>query len=420
MYFDNNVLGKDRYKTKRNKSWIFLNAKFNGYRDCHNIEAIKGEGGFLKNVNVSMNISDSQLPFKNILNRVLELKLQDLQYFEQTLVTMTNKLNNLRSQISSGEYKHLPMKIYRPIAPKYYKSVGDILITLNSYSTNTDYMAFEEEPNLQEFACVPEQCVREVREWLPIDKVYEYQQGSKYLALYKNPYLQTFRAVTTPGVFPPGKVEKVVACVDRCKLVDDLIQADKCARTFHKAHKNVSDTFNLDPDNLLHERKSNIYKNKIVEREDRLNTLKEVARRLQVQDDKANMINKAYNRHRLQDLVDKQKVNMHTLVDKLDKGKNKIVINVKFDYAKASGTLNNLCNNNSLPPAVCQTLNQVLSSSARRALELDGAERLQYDKQALDALLRSCPTPDMENLFKRSLVESNCGCYFTDEELESN
>jgi hypothetical protein len=111
---------------------------------------------------------------------------------------------------------------------------------------------------------------------------------------------------------------------------------------------------------------------------------------------------------------------MHTLVDKLDKGKNKIVINVKFDYAKASGTLNNLCNNNSLPPAVCQTLNQVLSSSARRALELDGAERLQYDKQALDALLRSCPTPDMENLFKRSLVESNCGCYFTDEELESN
>ena len=390
---------------------------FDGFKPTHEIAEI-GES-LLKNVEIQSNFTAENFPAYTNTTTIINDNSSKLEGLLILISEMSNKLNELKSQIQSNNFKHFPMKIYRPTAPKYYKTVGDIIMSLDSYSTNADFQKFEAEPILGDVACIPEQCVREVREWLPIDKVYEYQEGSKYLAIYKNPYLQSFRAVTRPGVMPPGKVEKIVACVERCKLVDDLIQSDKCAQTFYKAHKNISDTFNLDPDNILHERKSNIYKNKIVERQDRINTLKEVARRLQVQDDKANMINKAYNRHKLQDLVDKQKVNMHKLVDNLEKGKNKIDINVKFNYDKASGTLNALCSSGKLPPAVCDKLNDVLDESARRAITLTGDSRKQFDKQALDTLLRNCPNPDMENLFKRSLVESNCGCYFTDEELEN-
>jgi hypothetical protein len=390
---------------------------FDGYIPTHNSSEIGGS--LLQNVEISSNFSKEGFPIFVNINNYVKNNIGKIDDLLTIISEMSNNLNNLKAQMQANSFKHYPMKIYRPVAPKYYKTVGDVIMALDSYSSDTDYNQFINEPILAEIACVPEQCVREIREWLPIDKVYEYQEGNKYLAIYKNPYLQSFRAVTKPGVLPSGKVEKIVACVDRCELVDDLIQADKCAQTFYKAHKAVNDTYNLDPDNILHERKSNIYKNKIVDRQNRIDTLKEVARRLQVQDDKANMINKAHNRHKLQNLVDTQKANMFKLVDNLEQGKNRIDINVKFDYDIASGTLNDLCKSSKLPPAVCDKLNNILDNSARRALKLTGDERTQFDRQTLDALLRNCPTPDMENLFKRSLVESNCGCYFSDSELES-
>lgn len=395
---------------------------FDGYKNTHNLKEI-GDS-LLKNVEISSNFTKNTFPAFIGINNFIKDNITKLGDLLNIISNMSNKLNELRTQIISNSYKHYPLRIYRPIAPKYYKSVGDIILSLDSYSNNNDRENFDKLDNvkvdLQQYACMPEQCVREVRDWLPIDKIYEYQEGNKYLAIYRNPYLQTFRAVTVPGVLPPGKVEKIVACVEKCKLVDDLIQSDKCAQTFYKANKSISDSLNLDPDNILHNKQSSIYKNKIIERENKINSLKDMARKIQMEDDKANVINKSYNRHKLQDLVDKQKMNMHKLVNKLEKGKNNVDINVKFNYDKATGTLNELCANNKLPPAVCDKLNNMLDNSARRALSLNNNDRLQYDKQTLDNLLASCPTPDMENLFKRSLVESNCGCYFTDEEIETS
>jgi hypothetical protein len=37
-----------------------------------------------------------------------------------------------------------------------------------------------------------------------------------------------------------GKVVKVVACVEKCKLLDDIIEADKCAKTFYTANAGVT------------------------------------------------------------------------------------------------------------------------------------------------------------------------------------
>jgi len=397
-------------KSSRNMTRISYINQFKEYKDVHNIPEIKNQ--LLKSVTVSYDESTiNNLPNTRILTYIKNTVFNNINNFELKLVDKLNSLNNLRNIILSNQFKHFPIKIYRPNPPKYYKSLGDLIYSQNNNFDTVESNFFSDEPDVSQIACVPEQCVREVREWLPIDKIYEYQEGTTYLAIYKNPYLQTFRAVTNPGALPPGKVEKIVACVERCKLVDDIIQADKCAKTFYKTHKNISDSFNMDPDNVFNERKNNIYKNKIVERENRINSLKETARRLQVQDDKANVINQTYNRNKLQDLVDKQKMNMHKLVDNLEKGKNKIAINVKFNYDK----LFELCSNGNLPSDVCQFIRNNIKPPSS---SLTDAQRTQFDQQALQAILDSCPTVDIENYVKRTLVENNCGCYFTDRELE--
>jgi 3'-phosphoadenosine 5'-phosphosulfate sulfotransferase len=425
--YPDNRTGFDRRNTKCTRKQALKKCNFSGENryalishydegniPLHNdtkISSLDNKDFYLKSVSVKSNYNINNHPLYKTINNFKNSIKNKFDNIINKIITSSNLLNALRDKILSNNFNHYPMKIYRPIAPKYYKSIGDLIYAeTSSFRNDTNF--YNTEPNVSQIACVPEQCVREVREWLPVDKIYEYQKNGDYLAIFKNPYLETFRAVTTPGTLPPGKVEKVVACVERCKLVDDIIQADKCAKTFYKTHKNITDTFNMDPDNVINERKNQIYKNKIVERQDRINMLKETARRLQIQDDKANLINEAYNRNKLQDLVDKQNANMHKLVDKLEKGRNKIEIRVKFNY----DMLFKLCSNGGLPNDVCS---YVQENIRRPSDTLTDAERRQYDTNAVAALLDSCPTPESEGLVKRALVENNCGCYFSDEELET-
>ena len=401
---DNFYLGK----RQRNNAKISFNTERIGFQDVHNIPSIKDQT--LKFVESDFTIrNNTSLPITNIINYFKAEILNRINNTEAQIIQKSKSLNLLKDTINANNYRHYPMKIYRPIAPEKYRAVGDLIFaqTSNFGIINSNFT--DDEPDLSRYACVPEQCVKDVRNWLPVDKIYERQDGDKYLAIFKNPYLQTFRAVMTPGTLPPGKVEKIVACVERCKLVDEIIQADKCAKSFYKSHKHITDTFNLDPDNNINERRNNIYKGQIADRQDKINTLKERARRLQIQDDKANMINKEYNRSKLQNLVDMQNINMHKLVDNLEKGKNKIVITTKFNY----DTLFDLCATGKLPAEVCNIVKQIEIPSP----DLSEADRLQADIKAVSALLDSCPTPESEGLVKRTLVENNCGCYFTDDEL---
>jgi hypothetical protein len=398
-------------KATRNGTVISYKDVFHEFKDCHNIGAIKGQS--IKGIKYTFNNKEKEhIPGFKLLSIIEDKFTNILDNLSNKCTDYIKSLNILRDQVLANGYNHYPMKIYRPIPPNNYKSLGDLIFAQTS-TFNDDKNYYADEPNLSEYACVPKQCVSEVREWLPIDKIYEYQKDTEYLAIFKNPYLQTFRAVTTPGTLPPGKVEKVVACVERCRLVDDIIQADKCAKAFYKSHKSITESINMDPDNVINERKNQIYKNKIMERQNRINNLKESARQLQVQDDKANLVNEAYNRNKLQNLVDKQYSNMHKLVDNLQKGKNTIAINVKFNYDK----LFSLCSNGNLPNEVCSFVQENIRKPSDT---LTDEERKEYDTKALTALLDSCPTPESEGLVKRALVENNCGCYFTDEEIEAN
>jgi predicted RNA binding protein with dsRBD fold (UPF0201 family) len=309
---------------------------------------------------------------------------------------MINKLETLTQDLAANKIEQFPLKIYRPVAPADYTDLGDLIYTVG----DSNYE--RRKPILDTIACVPSQCVRDVREWLPVDKIFEWTQGEFYLAIYRNPYLQTFRASTLPGVLPPGKVVKVVACVEKCKLLDDIIEADKCAKTMYNATKAIQDKGNLDADKPILERESGLYKNEIASREDKLNTMRELTRRLQIQDSKADIINKEYNRQQLQNLVDTQRVNMNKLVNELEDGRKRVDINVKFDYDKFSGLIQRL--KPKLPEPVYRKVVYAVSEAAKRKLDV-------IPDETVNEIIGYCPSPETQGLVVKALVESGCyGC----------
>lgn len=355
--------------------------------------------GYVTSGTVSLNIPDDQHPLINYYNTYKNKLLQPMNDSLLNVTQMINQLDNLKSDILENKFKHFPLKIYRPIPNKNYISLGDVLFNHRHINYNL------RQPILDNIATIPKQCYKEVRDWLSVDKVYEYRDGDTYLSIFKNPYLQTFKAVTVPDTLPPGRVGKVVACVEGCSLLDDIIEADKCSKKFFKANKEIIEGVNLDPDNTITSRESTLYKNKIQDKQDRINTLKEVSRRLQIQDDKANIINHQYNKQQLQNLVDSQRLNINTLVDELEDGKNRIDVNVNFSYDKFQGLITILRDNNSLPPIVADRITEIVDKSAKQKL------KVLSDKDVKE-VLTSCPTPNTEGLVVKALVESGCyNCY---------
>ena len=352
--------------------------------------------GALKSMSITLDIANTdKLPYINYMNKVYSL-------FDDYTKTTISKVNNIRSQlvkfredVIQNRLAQFPMRILRPSPPRGFVSLGDIIVN----AADTNYTS--NKPVLSNYGCVPEQCVKLVRDWLVTDRIYEYNRDNTYLAIYRNPYLQTFRAVTTPGIMPPGQIPKVVACVEKCKLVDDIIESDKCTRKFHKANKTVIESGNLDADNVVLSRESAIYKDKIKERQDKISQLQETARKLQIQDAKAEIVNSEYNRSKLQSLVGKQDRNINKLADKLGTENSQIDINVKFDYAKFTELIYRL---DELPAPVKQQILAVIDKEAGKKLGT-------LSDETVNAVLAECPTPQSEGLVRKSLVESGCyGC----------
>lgn len=371
--------------------------------NCCNIDDDKWVGltaggadhGPLVSATIKFNASSQQIPY---YRKYITMNANITMYIEGEITAAYKQLAQLydfKTLINNNGLEPFPLRIIRPIPPEGYESLGDVLFN----HRDPGYTA--KLPIIDRFGCVPKQCVREMREWLITDKVYEYNRGGKYLAIFKNKYLQTFRASTTPGVLPSGKVLKVVACVEKCQLVDDILTADKCARKFYSSNKAVIESTNLDNDNVVLSRESAIYQDQIRDRQDKITELQDVARKLQVQDAKAEIVNREFNRDKLQNLIGKQQANIAHLGQKLRDQSGQIDINLKFDYAKFMELLYKI---DALPPDAKKKIIDIVDTRAGQKLEA-------LPDDVVNAVLAECPTPESEGLVRKSLVESGCyGC----------
>ena len=371
--------------------------------NCCNIDDDKWVGltsggvdhGPLISATITFDAPTQQIPY---YRKYITMNANITVYIEGELTAAYRQqaqLYDFKTTMNNNGLEPFPLRILRPSAPDGYESLGDVLFN----HRDPGYTA--KLPIIDRFGCVPKQCIREMRDWLITDKVYEYNRDGKYLAIYKNPYLQTFRATTVAGVLPSGKVLKVVACVEKCQLVDDILTADKCARKFYNSNKAVIESTNLDNDNVVLSRESAIYQDQIRDRQDQITELNDVARKLQVQDAKAEIVNREFSRDKLQNLIGKQQANVAYIGQKLRDQSGQIDINLKFDYARFMELLYKI---EVLPADVKKKIIDIVDTRAGQKLDT-------LPDDVVNAVLAECPTPESQGLVRKSLVESGCyGC----------
>jgi len=325
---------------------------------------------------------------------------------QQLLQTITssnisNLANLLRfnNAIINNRLEYFPLQIYAPVAPAGYQSLGHVFCNIARDLTKIKTM--------NNIACVPSGCVKEVRDWVPGDKVFEYNKDGVYWALYKNPYIGTFIGVSKPGV-PDGKVCKVVACVAKCTAVDELKKAEQCARTYQALNKTVSSGLTSLPD-LVASTEEDIYLQQIKSQNDNIITLQNRARQLQTDIDKSDIITTEMNKAKLQNYVDTQKRNIELVADRLENDKNKIQANINIPIQVLNQIITMINNLPNITASQKADLTSKIISNAQAA-NSGLLTSSQYNAN-LNTILRSCPQYDLSGLVKKSLVGDVCyGC----------
>lgn len=297
----------------------------------------------------------------------------------------------------------LPLTIYRPIInnPNYIV-LGDIILDDSKKISN--YIDF---PIL---AAVPINCVHDIRDWRSTDMIYEYQNKNNdiYFSIFFNPYLGTFKTVTVKGNYPNGRVQKLVACVEGCKSVDNIIKYHQCAKQIQRQNKNIMDKTPLIGTNVLDEQ-NNYYLEKLGKRQNNINTLKTGVEIIQNINDRVNSINKADSRANLQKYIDKQKENINTITDKLinDSGKIKANVNIPKDFSlPLVNLIINKINESNIP-----NKQNLIDKFMKLIKDLKTNVITKTEMQnKLDILLSQCPNID-PMLIKKQLVNQLCvGC----------
>jgi hypothetical protein len=427
IYNINLMMSMPIYKSGTNgKEQEYINL-FNGNHPI-NYEANK-----IESITVEMmNDPISNLISSNIINITTQIN-KFISFFN----TNGNKYAKLKRQIDEKSLNHYPLTIHRPIAPKGYKALGDIVEVTGYTDKNSSYLYnINPKANIEEYGCVPEQCVVEVRPWLVSDKVFEYYSvGVGYFALFRNPYLNTFRATKSKNVLPDGGVEKIVACVAKSGIIDDLKKADKCANEYKRGYEQVVKGSNLDRDSILYDKQEASMLSSIAERQDTITKLKQNLKQMQHQDRQAIIINHSINRKKFQDLLDKQTYNMDKLITNLysiisininmgelisklrEKG---ITINKIEEIISTIKSGKKIYSNTPTTTAVSGvSINQVNEQNGEGGVSESGLEPDSHiaEPVKLQRIIYKTQDGREQEMILRSLVEASCGCYFTDEEV---
>lgn len=381
-------------------------------------------------------------------------------------ITMLTKFDSLITKINTNQIPFPSLKVIRPIAPRGFKVLGDIVLTsakgilqrqapttttaatrdalgasisdITSTTTPTTIARYQSDHRdgavhekdyihyqLQKYVAVPETCVKTVREWRDTDKVFEINESGKTLQIYNNPYTNTI-TVTTNKQKPKGNVEKMIACVKECDVVSELKKTDECAKKLYKTKKSLEGGSSVTPD-LANAEENKYYLNKIQSRAEHIKNLTSAARDLQIQQDKYEIINAERNRNKLQRYVDDQGRNIAILRDKLEKGKNTIDLNAyihpdaKLMNDGTGGTMqvgsrqettnmiNKLIGQSSLPEKAKDGLLTKVENY-KRQLDNELISPDEYNTRVNDAL-QSCPEYNLNGLIHKDTVGQVCyGC----------
>jgi hypothetical protein len=308
-------------------------------------------------------------------------------------------LSNLGNKIGADKLDLFSFTILAPVAPTNYVSLGHIFVN------STDKIEHIKNNNV--VGCIPKTCVKEMREWLTTDMIFEYSKGNVYFNVFYNPFVGTFIVNGRHGM-PDGKVCKVIACVKQCTIVDEIIKADKCARNFQTINKSLTTDKPLTL-SLSANAEDEFYLNKISQQSNQIAKLQTTAQKMQIAADKIDIVNREYNKSKLQNLVDTQKRNINLVADRLEKDRNKIDIELNIPLDVINNITKMIHNSPNIPADVKQNLiNKIINNKTMADSNI--ITGMQY-KANLNKILQSCQDYDMQGFVKKDLVREVCyGC----------
>jgi len=320
----------------------------------------------------------------------------------KTILEPIKQFSKFQSDLSNNSIDNLPLKIYKPIAPPRYRSIGHIFCNIQSQIAEIKSQALAGNG----ICCVPDHCVEDVRNWNIADKVFEYNKDNIYWSIYLNPYTGTFISTNT-NQLPEGKVVKVVACVKKCTVVEELKKADECARKYYNINKKIKNEVKLSTD-IVTNQEEEYYLDKIKAHSDSIARLSSKAQDMQITLDKANIVNREMNKNKLQTYVDTQKNNIDIIMKQLVKDKNSIQTNINIPI-DVLNKLIKIIKTLSIPEKQKINLISKLINN-EKMMESNIIHKSEYEN-TIRKVLSSCPEYDLSGLVKKELVSDVCyGC----------
>ena len=190
--------------------------------------------------------------------------------------------------------------------------------------------------------------------------------------------------------------------------MDELKKADDCARKYQQINQSIMNNVKQTPD-LVSSAEEDIYLQKIKTQSDNIARLKQRAQQMQINIDKADIVNEEMNKSTLQDYVDIQKRNIDLVVKQLEKDTNKIKTDIHIPTNALNQLINIINNTNTLNTQQKQVIvNKIIANATQLSNNI--ITSTQYNSN-LNKILQSCPQYDLTGLVKKYLVSNVCyGC----------
>ena len=303
----------------------------------------------------------------------------------RVLSDLQTELRELRNQLNNKPI--FALTAWRPIAPKGYVALGDVLTN----SSNT-------QPRLDYVKCVPRSCVKR-KEWSkPKHKTVEFRDTNKNITLsfYKNEYTHT-TCVSTSASKPPELAQyKLIPCIKTCSQVDEIIEADNRAQKFCKKYKKPEQDVVL-VSNEYDNEESKRFQSQIRKQEKVIRNLKQTANGLKLENHKYDAITKIHNRTRLSGYLQDHKDLIDEAIEKLRRGGETIDFNVNVPrdgIDKILDFINKVIAQmakKDLPPKINDLIKQYMGG------KLSDDEY----KRVTEQILASCPQINMDEYIKK-------------------
>lgn len=398
-------------KTKNNKLYLYDTTIDNGNYYINNINDYKNKDDKIDYIyKISIEIPQETKDYLfNELTQKFNSSVEIIQDKVGSIKEMLKNMKLLDTSITNKTYTLPNLSCWKVILPDREMGENEFIATGDIISSEiNDKSEINVTKAKKHIACIPIHCYRKVRNWLVSDIIYETTKGGKYYALFYNPYTNSiFGATSKKGPEKPHNfVGKIVACPERKSIiVEDIIDTDRVARRRCNANKRIKDSVPIVPrDSDYQEEK--LMQEKIYNQTRKIEALKKQAHRINIENNKADIINKEYNRNRLQNYVENQRELIDKTLKKLEDGRQKININLKYPVKViddimdciVSGTCVNISHDDKLK--VLNKLSLVKDNIQYGISKGDTSYINTYKSDIADAL-EDCPQFDLSGFIKK-------------------